>query len=197
MLTGVSLEAYVGVIISVIIIKSGIEMLMGTLDEILGSRADRELVKQIRETVCEDEAVNGAYDLFLHAYGPESYYGSVHVEIPDTMTADQIDLMERRIAANVYMKHGVIMTAVGIYSMNTTNDAVKEMRTNIIHIVNQHEGVLQVHGFYVDEEKKTINLDVLLDFALDDREKVFSEIRNDVQKAYPDYKIYMALDIDV
>ena len=192
----INLEAYVGVVIACIIIKSGLEMLCDTLDDILGKRVDRELLTDIRKTVCEDEAVHGAYDLILHAYGPEKYYGSVHVEVPDTMTADEIDLMDRRIAKNVYLKHGVAMTGISIYSMNTTNDTIKEMRTNITRMVNAHEGVLQVHGFYVDLEQKTINLDVILDFALEDREGTFLQIRDEISKAYPDYQLYMALDID-
>ena len=196
-LTGLSLEAYVGVVISCIIIKSGYEMLSETLDDILGSRADRELVAGIRKTICEDEAVSGAYDMYLHAYGPERYYGSVHVEVPDTMTADEIDLMERRIAEKVYVKHGVAMTGIGIYSVNTKNDKISEMRSNIRRIISKHEGVLQTHGFYADLEKKTINLDVILDFALEDREKTFAEIHDDVQKAYPDFTLRLAMDIDV
>ena len=192
----ISLEAYVGVIISCFIIKSGIEMLSETLDDILGSRVDRELMAQIRKTICEDKAVHGAYDLLLHAYGPEKYYGSVHVEVPDTMTADEIDLMERRIAQNVYLKHGVAMTGIGIYSMNTTNDEIKSMRTNVTRIATSHEGVLQVHGFYADTEKKTLNLDVILDFALDDRTGTFEQIKKEIQQAYPDYEIRLALDID-
>ena len=196
LLTGLSLEAYVGVVISVIIIRSGVEMMMETLDDILGKRADRELVKEIRQTVCEDEAVSGAFDIFLHNYGPEKYYGSVHVEIPDTMTADEIDLMERRIAQNVFQKHGVAMTGIGIYSRNTTNDAVKEIRSVITRIVTSHEGVMQIHGFYADLEKKTINLDVILDFAVEDREALFKTIQDEIRQAYPDYTINMVLDID-
>ena len=196
-LTGLSLEPYVGVVISCIIIKSGIEMLKETLDDILGSRVDRGLLKEIRKTICEDEAVSGAYDLILHSYGPEKYFGSVHVEVPDTMTAEEIDMMERRITENVFKKHGVVMTGIGIYSVNTTNDEAKKMRSDITHMVNAHEGVLQVHGFYVDLVKKTINLDVILDFELEDRTETFNTIRDEIQKAYPDYKLYMAMDIDV
>ena len=137
-LTGLSLEAYVGVVISCIIIKSGYEMLSETLDDILGSRADRELVAGIRKTICEDEAVSGAYDMYLHAYGPERYYGSVHVEVPDTMTADEIDLMERRIAEKVYVKHGVAMTGIGIYSVNTRDEEVKNKQTNAVEYPADH-----------------------------------------------------------
>ena len=196
LLTGVSLEAYVGVVISIIIIKSGIEMLKDTLDDILGKRVEREFLQEIRKTINEDEAVSGVYDLILHAYGPEKYYGSVHVEVPDTMTADEIDSMDRRIAQNVYMKHGVAMTGISIYSVNTTDDAVKEMRSKVTRMVMSHDGVLQVHGFYVNMEKKTLNLDVILDFDLEDRAGTFKAICDEIQAAYPDYHLQMTMDID-
>ena len=197
MIWHLSLEAYVGLGISVFIIKSGLEMMSDTINEILGKRADREMVSAIKKTICEDEAVFGAFDLILHNYGPENIVGSVHVEIPNTMTADEIALMERRIAKNVYRKHGVMMAGIGIYSVNTQNDEIKEMRSRITHMVNAHEGVLQTHGFSVDLEKKSIYLDVILDFELADRGRIFDEIRDEIQQAYPDYKLHIAMDLDV
>ena len=70
-LFGVSLEAWVGVIIAGFIIKAGIGMLAENLDDILGQRADRELVSALKKTICEEENVLGAYDLILHSYGPK------------------------------------------------------------------------------------------------------------------------------
>ncbi|MBR0303156.1 MAG: cation transporter [Clostridia bacterium] len=194
---GVSLEAYVGVVISLFIIKAGVGILKETLDEILGKRVDRELVTKVKEAVCEDEEVHGAYDLVLHNYGPDIYVGSVHVEIADTMSADEIDRMERRIAENVYGKTGVILSGIGIYSMNTWDDDIRAIRSNVIHIANSHDGILQIHGFYADLEKKTISFDVILDFELEDRDKTFGAIKNEVAAAYPDFDIKMTMDVDI
>ncbi|MBP5242569.1 MAG: cation transporter [Clostridia bacterium] len=195
--TGVSLEAYVGVIIAVFIVKSGMGMLFETLDEILGHRVEREYVREIKRTVCEDECVYGAYDLILHSYGPNNYMGSIHVEIPDTMTADEIDLLERRITNNVYKKHGVMLTSIGIYSMNTKDDEVKAMQSKINKMVLSHEGVLQVHGFYLNKATKIVNLDIILDFSVEDRDGTFSAICQEVQAAYPDYQFIATMDVDV
>ena len=193
----ISLEAYVGVIISGFIIKSGLEMLSETLDEILEKRPDADFVKEIKKTICEDEAVHGAYDLILHSYGPDKYMGSVHVEIEDTMSAEEIDLMQRRIANRVFAKHGVALTGIGIYSINTNNDAVKSMRTEIVRMVMAHEGVIQMHGFYADMDKKKVNLDVILDYAMENRDKLFAEIKDELKNAYPDFDFHVALDIDI
>ena len=194
---GVALEAYVGVLISAFIIKAGVEMLLETFDDILGHRVEREFTEEIKATVCEDEAVAGAFDLILHNYGPDRYIGSVHVEIPDTMTADEIDRMERRIAERVFLKHGVILAGIGIYSMNTKNDEIKDMWAKIIRIVNSHDGVIQTHGFYADLDAKTVSLDIILDFDLPDREAVFNHIKGDIEALYPDFTVLMTMDIDV
>jgi cation diffusion facilitator family transporter len=84
---GVSLEAYVGVLISIFIMKAGIEMIQETVSNILGARSDKELTAEIKKIMNEEPEVHGAYDLILYNYGPEKEYGSVHIEVVDTMTA--------------------------------------------------------------------------------------------------------------
>ena len=75
--TGISLEAYVGTLLSVMIVRSGYGMVRDTLDEILGKRPDTELVRKIRALIMEEQVVIGAYDLFITDYGPERRYGVV------------------------------------------------------------------------------------------------------------------------
>ena len=196
-LFGVSLEAWVGVIIAGFIIKAGIGMLAENLDDILGQRADRELVSALKKTICEEENVLGAYDLILHSYGPEKIIGSVHVEIPDTLTANQIDMLERRIAQRAFSEYGVIMSGIGIYSVNSEDPEICAMRDAITKVVMEHDGVLQLHGFYAETDKKTAVFDVIIDYALDDRETLYNHISADVRRLYPDYRFEINLDIDI
>ncbi len=191
---GVNLEAYVGLLISVFIIRAGIEMMRDTVDDILGKRIDRGLVESIRATICEDENVSGAYDLILHSYGPGRLIGSVHVEIPAELKAYEIDRMQRNIADNVYTKHGVVLAGIGIYSKD---DRHGDMRDKVNEIVRKHEGVLQIHGFFADPEKKQMVFDVILDFALPDRSAVLSEISSAVEKAFPGWSVSVTMDVDI
>ncbi len=194
--TGVSLEAYLGVLISAVIIKSGIEMIVETVSDILGRRTEPELSEAIKATLCENEKVYGAYDLILHDYGPELLIGSVHIEIPDTMDAAEIDLLERQLGAEIYKKHGVLLAAIGIYSHNTKDDEIRELRSGVTRLVSAHEGVLQLHGFYANKEAKSVNLDIILDFSLPDREKAFAAIRAELEEAYPEWNFNLTMDID-
>lgn len=192
----VSLEAWLGAIIAVVIIKSGIEMLRETLSRILGERADAQLAKEIKETVTAYPEIGGAYDLVLHNYGPDSYNGSVHIEVPDTLSADDLDKLLRKVTVDVYHKHNVLLTAIGIYSVNTKDPEAAQARDKVAAIVMSHEHVLQMHAFYFDKAEKTIRFDIVVGFDAPDRRKVYSEVCEAVQNAYPGYTLQVVMDAD-
>ena len=197
MMSGVNLEAWVGVLIAFFIIRAGYGMLAEAVDELLGKRLDAETSAAIKETICAEEQVSGAYDLILNSYGPERVIGSVHIEVPDTISAVELDRLERRIAYQVLEKHGVLMTGIGIYARNTTDDRVLEMQTQMTRMIMSHEGILQVHGFSVNEEEKTIYCDVIVDYDRADRKAIFEHISSEAAAMYPDYRLQLVMDIDV
>lgn len=193
---GISLEAYVGVIIAGFIIKAGVEMMIETLNDIIGKREDAETTKELKRVVCEEESVLGAYDVTLFNYGPNKNYGSVHVELPDTLTVDEVDRITRRIQTNVFHKTGVILTGIGVYSHNTSNDAAAQMRNKIQETVLSHDWALQMHGFYADTEKKTVRFDVVVSFDAD-RKEALETLCSEVSALYPEYEVLIVPDIDV
>ena len=196
MLTGLSLEAYVGVIISGFIIRSGIELLRDTLDDILGKRADSDLSKKIKEIACSEPEVYGAYDLFLNNYGPDKNYASIHVELADTMTVEQVDVLTRRIQEKVYAETGVIITGVGVYSYNTKDDEAAHIRNKVQELVMEHEWALQIHGFHVEPENRSMRFDVVFSFDKEPSQGV-AEIMEEVGKEFPEYKVVVVPDVDL
>ena len=156
----ISLEAYVGAVISIIIIKSGLEMIRDAVDEMIGIRATGDLSKSIKKTIAEESEVNGVYDLIMNNYGPDRYLASAHVEIPASMTASEIDSMTRRIEEKVYQKHAVLMVAIGIYAVNTADESITHIYEKVRQLSMSEDGVLQIHGFFVDQEKKRINFGI-------------------------------------
>ncbi len=194
MLTKVSLEAYVGAVIAVIIIKSGVEMMIETLNDIMGQRTDPALVVAIKKTITEDPEVYGAYDLFLYNYGPDKNYGSVHVEVNDTLSAVDIDALDRRIQKNVYLKHGVILTGIGLYARNTTDGEAAKMKNTIMETVMAHDYAMSFHGFYADFGEKFASFDVVLSFECD-RNEALKEICSEVQGLYPDWGFAIQPDV--
>ena len=193
---GISLEAYVGLLISAFIIKAGLEMMGETLNDIIGHRTDAEISKKIKELLNEEPDVRGAYDLTLFNYGPEKYYGSVHLELPDTMTVNDVDMLTRRVESKIYCETGVILTGVGVYSYNTQNNEAAAIRNSIQEAVLSNSWALQLHGFYIDTENKTIRFDVVISFDIDRREAV-RILSDEVGKLYPDYSVQIITDVDI
>lgn len=192
----VSLEAWLGAVISVVIVRSGIEMLRETISRILGERNDAELAAKIRQTVTGFPGVYGAYDLVLNNYGPDTWNGSIHIEVPDTYSADMLDQLIRKIQAAVYKEYHVILTAIGVYSVNTRDREVIETQKKVTEIVLSHPHVKEIHGFYLTKEEKAMRFDIVISFEADNRRDVYKEVVDDVQKAFPGYHLQVAMDTD-
>jgi cation diffusion facilitator family transporter len=195
-MTGISLEAFVGALISIFIIKSGVEMMLETLDDIIGKRADPEKVREIKRVIGEEPEVRGAYDLFINNYGPGRDYASVHVELPDVMTVEEVDNITRRVQRKVYAETGVILTGVGVYSFNTKNEEAAGIRNTVMETVLRHDWALQVHAFNADTAEKKMRFDVVFSFDIEPREG-YEIILKEIRNLYPDYSITITSDVDV
>ena len=191
-----SLEAWLGAVISIVIIKSGIDMLRDTISQILGEQNDPELARSIKQTVTGFPDVQGAYDLVLNNYGPDAWNGSIHVEVPDTYSADRLDQLIRDIQTAVYKQHHVILTAIGVYSVNTSDQETIETQKKVREIVFAHPHVKQMHGFYLVKNQKAMRFDIVISFDAKDRREVYREVVSDVQEVFPDYTLQVVMDTD-
>ncbi|MBQ3468432.1 MAG: cation transporter [Bacilli bacterium] len=192
----ISLEAYVGVLVAIFIIKAGLELIKESVDNMLGLRVESDLAKAIKKDINKEKDVQGAYDLILNDYGPDRYLGSIHIEVADTLSAADIDKLSRRITKTIAKKYGVILHTIGVYSVNTKDKEGMAAKKEITKLVFAHKGILQMHGFYIDKKEKTISFDIIIDFKIKNREEVYKEIYDEVKERYKDYKIEITLDID-
>ena len=193
---GVSLEAYVGVVISGFIIKAGMEIMIETLNDIVGKREDAETTGELKRIICEEENVLGAYDVMLFNYGPNKNYGSVHIELPDSLSVDDVDRITRKIQVDVFHKTGIILTGIGVYSFNTSDDEAAQMRNALQKTVMAYDWALQMHGFYADTERKTVRFDVVVSFDVD-RTEALNILYREATALYPDYHFMIVPDADV
>ena len=171
-------------------------MLRETLSKILGERNDMELAKDIKKTIAGFAGVRGAYDLVLHNYGPDTWQGSVHIEVPDTYNANQLDKMLREIMVEVMQKHNVMLTAIGVYSYNTQDEEISRVEKKVREVAFSHKYVRQIHGFYLTKETKNIRFDLVISFAAENRQAVFAETVAHIQQEFPNYELQAAMDTD-
>ena len=193
----ISLEAWLGAIISAVIVKSGLDMLRDTVSEILGERIDAETAQSVKDTICQTEGVRGAYDLVINNYGPNRQIGSVHIEVPDTMTVGELDGLEREISKNVFVKHHLILTGISVYSMNMGDKEAVRVETGVRKILETYPDVLQKHGFFLDKKDKTMKFDIIISYDAQNREQLYKEIMKKVAAAFPEYTPQVQLDFDI
>ena len=189
----VSLDGYLGALISLVIIKAGIEMLSSPINQLLGSKAPPDLIHQIKSDVGEMDQVQGVFDIILHGYGPNLSIGSLHIGVPDTMTAQQIHSISRRIAEQMLSKYGIIMT-VGVYSVATGDNKASELQRNIIQTLGKQDHVIQVHGFYYDKEKDTASVDVVIDRSVTDDQAFILRLQEQLKAAVPGTPVSIIID---
>ena len=191
----VNIEGYIGIIIGLFMLKSGIDVLRSSLSSIIGERTSKETSEAIKHLVCENPEVKGAYDLIINNYGPDRGIGSIHIEVDDSMTAKEIHPLTRRITAQVFEKFGIIMT-VGIYASNNSNPIINKIKNDIHDEVLKHPTIKQIHGFYCNQEIKSISFDVIVDFKDKDAPKLIQEIHDTLDNKYPEYQFYIVEDKD-
>ena len=192
---GINIEGYIGIVIGLFIIKTGLEVFHDGLSLVIGERASQEDIDRIKHIVCSFPEVKGAYDLIINNYGEGKSIASVHIEIDDNLTAVDIHHLSRKIMSKVYAETGTILT-VGIYATNETNKEVKEIKDFIYDLVSKEEGINQIHGFYLDEEKKLITFDLIFDYKYEKPQRKIAELVTLLKEKYPEYNFYIIQDND-
>lgn len=190
MIWSISIDGYIGVIISAFIIKTGIETLLDPLGKVVGNRVQGELATAIKSKVNEVPGVLGAYDLILHDYGPDTAIGSIHIEVADTTPSYQIQKICRRVSGLIYSEFKAVVT-VGIYVSNNTNPEVKAMRDDIRQMAMTQDGVQQMHGFFVDDEE--IAFDIVVSFD-HDAPAICHWLEEQITLKYPGRKVSVTVD---
>lgn len=192
----ISIEAYLGAIISIIIIKSAIDMLSKTISQLLGENIDPDLAKEVIASVERFAGVEGASALVLNNYGPNNWNGSIDIGVPDDYTAEELDEIIRDIQLEIYYKYHIELTAVGVYPINASNRQIIDTKDEIRKIINSHKYINGIHGLYVDEVDKEIRFDLIISLDAEDRLKVLKDVVVEIKKHFPEYKIEASPNID-
>ncbi len=101
MLTNINIDGYLGVLVSIFVVISGIQLIKDTTDPLIGVAPDKKLISKITQDIRKHEGVLGTHDLVCHMYGENKCFMSIHVEVSykeDILKShDVIDNIEREI----------------------------------------------------------------------------------------------------
>lgn len=195
LLTDLSLDAWAGAVTSLFILKAGAEVLKGTVSDLLGKPGDKELAQELYRVIREEPMVLNAADMMLHDYGPESYSGSVNIEIDCGKTVEEVYSRIHALQLRIMREYHVTMV-FGIYAVNNDREAMKEMRAYIARFVREREHIKSYHALYIDPGSGDIYCDLVVDYSLRDWDALAEEFRGYMGKQYPDSRVQVVIETE-
>ena len=147
-LTGFQIDGYMGCLVALFILWSGIQLVRETSSPLLGEAPDQEIVDQILEIVRREPDVLGVHDLMVHNYGPGKIFASIHVEVDaegDLMKShDMIDNIEKLVKEELHIQFVIHMDPI-----KTNDPLVDKMRGVMSKAVGSIDGIENIHDFRV------------------------------------------------
>ena len=189
-------EGILCLLISLMIIRTGLLMIRESVDKLLGTRIDPELKKNLCRMIAMEREVYNVSNLVVHNYGEDLKIGSVDIEVDEKLTASQISNISRRIIKKAE-RMGVVITSVGISGTNLSDKRAIGIWDGIIKLCQEYEGIIRVQSFVIDLDKKEFSFYVVQDYSIKDRHDEINKFSEKVCNAYPDYKIEIMTAIDM
>lgn len=194
--TDLPVDAAMGILVSLFIMKAGFGIIKDTVDDLLGKPADSELVEKIRKLVTRDERIIGIHDLVVHNYGPGKMLASCHAEVRSTENIveihELIDACERKVMDSL----GIMIT-IHMDPVDVDNVQANELRERVKSAVNDIDSRMSIHDFRITSGEKAVNLifDVVVpyDIKLTD-EEIKAAIDNRIYDDGTEYFTVITID---
>lgn len=190
-----SVDAYVGVFMSLIILKAGFEVLRDTVSELLGRPGESELAASIYQQIRSTKGVVNAADMMLHNYGPDAYSGSVNVEMDHEMTVGEVYEILHELQLRIMHEQNVTMV-FGIYAVDNDHEEVRAIRKAVGSFVKAQEHVVSFHAVYLDPNSGKIYCDLVVDYDLRDWDALRSEFMSYMAEICPGKEIELTIETE-
>ncbi len=191
----INLDGIFGTIISLVIVKAGVEMLASPLGELLGTRISPEFAQQLKDKALSFDGVYGVYDIIVNNYGPNTLIGSLHISVAENATARELHLLTRSMSEAFYRDFGIIMT-IGIYAVYTGDTPMARLQKAVVQASNDHPGVAQAHAFYYYAEKNLITIDLVPDESVKDIQAFADTMNQFLHEQFPEHKFSVVVDFN-
>lgn len=171
-LTKLNVDAYIGLLGGIIIIKNGFEMITDTVDKILGTGASRKFEREILEFVEGYDGIYGAHDLRVHDYGPGHIFITVDVQVDSKKEFIKLHSLVDTIERDLIEKKGIYST-IHMDPLQIDNPKVDRLEKMVTDIIKNMNKDWILNDFRIADKKDTIEM--IFDIRVDIKEKMRDE----------------------
>ena len=190
-----SLDAYAGLITSLLILKAGFEVLRDTVADLLGRPGEEALASALYHEIRQTEGVLNAADMMLHNYGPEAWSGSVNLEIDHDKTVGEMYEIIHNLQLRIMREHHVTMV-FGIYAVDNDHEEVKAIRKHVGAYVQNTEHVKSFHAIYLDHDNDHLYCDLVVDYQLRDWDALKKDFLSYMAERCPGKNIVLTVETE-
>ncbi|HEX3027532.1 MAG TPA: cation transporter dimerization domain-containing protein [Clostridia bacterium] len=172
-----------------------------TLDPLLGTKPDPELVRQLRDGILHYDYITGSHDLMIHNYGPGRTIASIHAEVPCDVSVlklhESIDLAEKEMSEKLD-----IILIIHMDPLNNDDEKVRAAYSETIDLLRNYSEVKSIHDFRIvgDSEKKNLVFDIVVDskkvVSKKDEQALKEKIDATIKQNHPLYNAIVSIDQD-
>ena len=195
LLTGISIDAYAGIVMALVIIKAGVEVGLKTVSELIGGPGEKELAAKIYARVRATPGVVGAADMMLHNYGPGAWSGSVNVEIDHAKSVGEVYAFLHELQLRIMHEEKVTMV-FGVYAVDNDHEESKRVREAVLEYVRAHEHVKSFHAIYLEPGTNRIYCDLIVGYGLKDWDALRADFTAYMKDRFPANEIALTIETE-
>lgn len=195
--TGLQIDGYMGLIVSIFVMLAGFRIAKETLEPLLGQAIDREVYQKISDMVESYEGIVGSHDLIIHSYGPTHRMATIHAEVPNDIDFEKAHETIDRIERDVLEKLDIFLV-IHMDPLEVNDTMVLEKRELVISIISKFEPKATIHDFRIVNGEFQINLifDLVIPYSYskEEEQKLLSNIVDEVRKRDSRYQCIITLE---
>lgn len=195
LLSGVSLDAWAGIVMALLILKLGAEMGLKTIGELIGRPGEEELAAKLYARIRSTPGIVGAADLMLHNYGPGAWSGSVNVEIDHAKSVGEVYAFLHELQLKIMHEEHVTMV-FGVYAVDNDHEDSKQVRSAVAEYVRAHEHVRSFHAIYLEPETKRLYCDLVVDYSLKDWDELRRDFTAYIARRFPEREVELSIETE-
>ena len=190
-----NIDGYVGIFISIFILKTAFDLLKNTINNMIGKKVDSNLEKEIKKYILSYDEIIDIKDLSIYNYGSNKIISTTYIKVKDNMNAKKISNIIKRISMDILDKYNIDIT-ISIYT-DSNDKTYNDINSYLNKIILDYKTILEVNNLYLDDEKNNIYFNILFNDSENNHDKVIDEINEIITKKYPKYNIIITYDIDI
>lgn len=195
--TNLAIDGYAGLVVSVFVLMSGINIVRDTLEPLLGEAIDRGLYDSITQKVESYEGILGSHDLIVHTYGPTRRMATIHAEVPNSMSIEHAHELIDQIEHDVYQELDVFLV-IHMDPVEVNNEKIKEQKQFVIDVIQKLEPNASIHDFRVVAGEHQVNMifDLVIPYTykLEQEKELLAKIREQIREVDSSYQCMITVE---